>query len=254
MVSVAANVGGDEQSQESSGNAQARPSLAPEEQQSDSVAKRGATRIGLFGGTFDPVHFGHLRPAVELCETYDLNTLYLLPNHRPVHRGPARASTAHRIAMLELAIDRAEHIAIDAREALRDKPSYTYDTLSDIRCEQPDATLVFFMGLDAFAKYDTWHEWEAILDLANLVIVKRPQAEHSEFSAKLLAQQRDRLGSTIRDGKCGVIEECDVTQLSISATDIRRRIVSHRTVRFLLPSVVSEYIVTQELYRPSNCD
>ncbi len=212
----------------------------------------GAARIGLFGGTFDPVHFGHLRPAVELREAYDLNTLYLLPNHRPVHRGPARANTAHRIAMLELSIDRAKSVSIDTREALRDKPSYTYDTLSEIRREQPHATLVFFMGMDAFAKYDTWHEWEAILGMANLVVVKRPQALHSTFSAKLLARQQERLGTTIRNGESGVIEECDVTQLSISATDIRERIAKRRTVRFLLPDAVSEYIVSNGLYQSNH--
>ncbi len=228
---------------------QGDPSLAMEEQLAESSVTDRPGRIGLFGGTFDPVHFGHLRPAVELCENYNLNTLYLLPNHRQVHRGPARASTEHRIAMLELAIEHAERIAIDTREALRDKPSYTYDTLREISHKQPGATLIFFMGMDAFAKYDTWHEWEAILDLANLVVIKRPQAQHSSFSAKLLARQRDCLGLHIRDGNTGVIEECDVTQLSISATDIRSRIASHRTVRFLLPAVVSEYIVCQELYR-----
>ncbi|MFK7995740.1 MAG: nicotinate-nucleotide adenylyltransferase [Granulosicoccus sp.] len=206
-------------------------------------------RIGLFGGTFDPVHFGHLRPAVELAEAYSLDTLYLLPNHRPAHRSPARASTDHRIAMLELAIEGADALAIDAREALREKPSYTFDTLTEIHAEQPQATLLFFMGLDAFAKYDTWHHWEEILQLANLVVVDRPDAEHSDFSTGLLARQQKSSGHSIVNGQCGVIEQCNVTQLSISATEIRRRMANELTVRFLLPDAVSEYIVGNSLYR-----
>lgn len=208
-----------------------------------------AMRVGLLGGTFDPVHFGHLRPAVELAEAYELDALYLLPNHRPVHRGPASASTERRIAMLQLAIEATPKLAIDAREALRDTPSYTYDTLREIRAEQPAATLLFFMGLDAFAKYDTWHNWEEILEMANLVVVDRPNAEHSGFSADLLARQRNFLGEVITDGRSGVIEQCNVTQLEISATDIRRRIAKNLSVQFLLPAPVSEYISEQSLYK-----
>lgn len=211
-------------------------------------------RIGLFGGTFDPVHFGHLRPAVELAEAYALDTLYLLPNHRPVHRGPARASTERRIAMLELAIGHTEKLSIDSREALRDEPSYTFETLSEIHAEQPQATVLFFMGLDAFARYDTWHQWEEILELANLIVVDRPEAQHSSFSQALISRQQQRVGTTVRDGVHGVIEQCRVTQLSISSTDIRRRIVDGLTVRFLLPDRVSEYIVSQNLYQSSSKD
>lgn len=206
-------------------------------------------RIGLFGGTFDPVHFGHLRPAVELAEAFKLNTLYLAPNHRPAHRGPTQASTPHRIAMLQLAIENTQRLAVDAREAMRDKPSYTVDTLTEIHQEQPDAQLLFFMGLDAFAKFDTWHQWQRVLELANLVVMRRPGAAHSDFSSQLLATQQTNCGITVSDTKSGVIEECDVTQLAISATDVRRRIDQQLTVRFLLPEAVSEYIVTESLYR-----
>ncbi|MFK7891977.1 MAG: nicotinate-nucleotide adenylyltransferase [Granulosicoccus sp.] len=204
-------------------------------------------RIGLFGGTFDPVHFGHLRPAVELVERYQLDILYLLPNHRPVHRGPTGASTAQRIDMLEMATVSARELCVDAREAKRDKPSFTFDTLAEIRQEYPQATLVFFMGLDAFAEFDTWHRWQEILDLANLVVINRPDSAHSEFSSTLLHQRRQAMGDTISEG-AGVIEQCDVTQLAISATDVRGRIASQRTVQFLLPESVSEYIVQHRLY------
>lgn len=217
----------------------------------DSAQPVTAKRIGLFGGTFDPVHFGHLRPAVELAETFGLDMLYMLPNHKPAHRGPTSASTAHRIAMLQLAIANTQRLAVDPREALRDTASYTIDTLREIRIEQPQAALVFFMGLDAFAKFDTWNNWQGILEMANLVVIRRPSATHSAFSAQLLETQRKTISTSIADARCGVIEECDVTQLAISATDVRKRINNALTVRFLLPEAVSEYIVTHSLYRKS---
>lgn len=207
--------------------------------------------MGLFGGTFDPVHFGHLRPAIELAESYDLDTLYLLPNHRPPHREPASANTAERIRMLELAILDVPNLSIDPREAQRGTASYTIHSLEELHDEHPQATLLFFMGMDAFAEFDTWHDWEGILTLANLVVVNRPGAVHSDFSKDLVMRQRNDKGSRIVNGRTGVIEQCNVTQLEISATDVRRRIACDLTVRFLLPEQVSEYIVRKQLYRIS---
>ena len=211
-----------------------------------SLHKHGK-RLGLLGGTFDPVHYGHLRSAVELVERYALETMYLVPNHRPAHRGPTGASTAKRIAMLEMAISAADGLAVDAREAAREEPSYTFNTLSELKKEQPDATLVFFMGLDAFALFDTWHRWEDILKIANLVVVNRPDAAHSDFSRTLMRRQQASTGDNIGIST-GVIEQCDVTQLAISASDVRRRIANNLSVQFLLPDVVSEYIVREHLY------
>lgn len=206
-------------------------------------------RIGLFGGTFDPVHFGHLRAAEELAERYALNLLHLLPNHRPTHRGPTGASSEQRIAMLRTAIGKANSaLSIDTREALRGEPTYTYDTLVEIRSEQTDATIVFFLGMDAFAAFDTWYRWQDVLEMTNLVVVNRPDAEHSAFSQNLLKEQIKNRGNKIVNGQSGVIEICDVTQLSISATDIRRRIAQQKTIRFLLPDGVCDYISKNGLY------
>lgn len=205
-------------------------------------------KIGLFGGTFDPVHFGHLRPAIELAEHYELSTLHLLPNHRQVHRGPARATTTQRINMLEIATQGSHLLTVDTREALRDSASYTYHTLQDVSTTFDDATLIFFMGIDAFALFDTWYNWEGILELANLVIISRPDARHSEFSSELVQRQKNRLGQQIETGKTGVIEQIDVTQMAISATDVRRRIGLGQNVQFLLPEGVREYIDKERLY------
>lgn len=208
-----------------------------------------ARRLGFFGGTFDPVHFGHLRAALELAEGAALERLYLLPNHRPVHRGPTAASTADRLAMLELATRDVGPLGVDAREALRDAPSYTVDTLEALRAEVPDATLVFFMGMDAFEGFPGWHRPERILELANLVVVDRPGASLSGAAAALHDAQRERRGERIVDGGAGIIERRAVTQLEISATRIREAVGTGRSSRFLLPEEVREYIHERGLYR-----
>lgn len=209
----------------------------------------GGERVGLFGGTFDPVHFGHLRPALELAERYALEVLYLLPAHRPAHRGPTGASSAERIEMLERAVADVPRLAVDTREARRDAPSYTADTLAGLRAERPGATLIFFLGLDAFAGFERWHRPDDILTLANLVVVERPGEPLPESAETLIERQRARHGPRIRDGGTGVIERADVTQLAISATDIRRRVAAGQNPRFLLPERVRRYIGERGLYR-----
>ena len=206
-------------------------------------------RLGLFGGTFDPVHFGHLRAALELAEGAALERLYLLANHRQVHRDPAAASTEDRLAMLDLAVAGVERLEVDPREALRDGPSYTVDTLEAVRAEVPDATLVFFMGMDAFSGFPGWHRPERILELANLVVVDRPGAAPSGAAAALLADRIERSGERIVDGRAGVIERRAVTQLEISATAIRDAVRAGRSPRFLLPDDVRGYIREKGLYR-----
>ena len=195
------------------------------------------------------MHFGHLRPAVELAEAFNLDRLHLLPNHRPVHRDAPSATTEQRIAMLELATQSQPQLIVDPREAMRNKASYTFDTLTEFRHEYPESSLVFFMGLDAYSEFDTWHRWQDILQLANLVVVERPDAKMSAWAADLLKTQQKTYGSKAIDAAFGVIERRNVTQLAISATDIRHRIQAGESIDFLLPQSVKEYIDRQQLYR-----
>jgi len=117
-----------------------------------------------------------------------------------------------------------------------------------LKAEQPNATLVFFLGVDAFAQFDQWHRWEDILRYANLVVIDRPQSELSEFAQTLIQRQRVNAGPTIETGSVGVIERQQVTQLAISATDVRQRVFTGQNIRFLLPDSVREYILKQRLY------
>lgn len=213
------------------------------------MSESNQQRVGLFGGTFDPVHFGHLRPALELAETYQLNTLHLLPNHRPAHRDAPTASTGQRIDMLNLAVENVPLLQVDAREALRDKASYTYDTLVEYTNDYPNASLVFFMGMDAFSQFESWYRWQDILTLANLVIVDRPNAKLSDWALQLIEQQTRVAGKHIGEARAGVIERCSVTQLAISATNIRKHCHANQQIDFLVPERVKQYIVQQGLYK-----
>lgn len=212
------------------------------------MAKSTQQRIGLFGGTFDPVHFGHLRTAVELAESFSLSQLKLLPNHRPAHRDQPMASTTQRIEMLEIAIQNIPQLVVDSREAMRDTASYTFDTLGEFKSEHPDATLIFFLGQDAFSAFESWHRWREIMDLANLVVIDRPDAQLGDWATRLMQTQAEKVGHRIADAAAGVIERHTVTQLAISATDIRQRIANRQSVDFLVPAPVKQYIVEHRLY------
>ncbi len=205
-------------------------------------------RIGLFGGTFDPIHFGHLRSAIEMLEHFDLDKLHLIPNHRPAHRDSPRASTAQRIQMLELAVAVNSRLIVDSREARRDKASYTFDTLTEYKQDYPNASLVFFMGIDAFSGFESWYRWEEILQLANIVVVNRPGSTLSDWAETLLQNQQQNVAYKVSEAAFGVIERCDVTQLAISATQIRNACSAGRSIDYLVPEVVKQYIKQQNLY------
>ncbi len=204
-------------------------------------------RIGILGGTFDPVHFGHLRPALELIENNALDTLHLVPNHRPAHRQSPTATTAQRLKMLSLATESVTGLVVDDREAQRDKPSYTVDTLLELQQEYPQATLVFFMGVDAFDQFHSWHRWETILDIAHIVVMERPGASLGEWATTLIENQQREIGN-IHSVNTGAIERQHVTQLAISATEVRKGCKAGRSVRFLLPESVRQYIIEHGIY------
>lgn len=212
-----------------------------------------ATRIGLLGGTFDPVHFAHLRVAVELRERLGLDRVDFLPNHRPVHRGRPGAAATQRLAMLELALEGVSGLGIDLRELRRETRSFTVDTLRGW-CEAHGPQVpVFFLGTDAFANFDSWQDWETILELAHLVVMDRPGAERSAFATRLLAERSGSADRPVGDARgldirAGRIDLVDVTQLDISATAIREHVAAGRDTRFLLPEAVRAYMYRHGLY------
>lgn len=213
--------------------------------------------IGIFGGTFDPIHFGHLRLAEEMLELAGLEQIRFIPTGTPPHRGSPQVSAQQRSAMVKLAIVDQPAFVLDEREVLRDRLCYTVDTLSELRAELGAAQpLCLLMGGDAFLQLHTWHEWERLFELAHIVIGYRPGYtldERIEIAPELLRKHyRERLCAVeaMAQAPCGGVAELAIPKLEISATDIRRRVVEGRTIRYLLPNAVADYIHQHHLYSP----
>ncbi|MDH3715629.1 MAG: nicotinate-nucleotide adenylyltransferase [Gammaproteobacteria bacterium] len=201
--------------------------------------------IGLLGGTFDPVHFGHLRPALEIKECLDLSELRLLPCHVSPHREQPLATPQQRLQMLTLATSGSAALTVDARELNRPPPSYTVDTLEALKAEYPAACLVFVMGHDAFAGFKSWHRWERILELAHLAVTSRPgyRLQTLDFT---VTQNSDEL----QRSSAGKVVHCEVTALGISASAIRAAVRGGRDIAYLVPRAVQDYILEQRIYLP----
>ena len=207
--------------------------------------------IGIFGGTFDPVHFGHLRAAVEAREKLAVADFRLLPAGQPPHRESPAANPAQRLEMLRLAIAGCTDLQVDDREVRRAGFSYMSDTLAEIRGEAGEAPLLLLIGQDAANALDTWHDWRRLFDLAHLVVMRRPDA-HFRCVGELRTEiERRRVREPARLHECpaGRVLSLEITQLDISSTDIRARLASQRSARFLLPDPVLDYIRSQGLYQ-----
>lgn len=207
--------------------------------------------IALFGGTFNPVHFGHLRMALELREALGFDEMRLLPSHSPRHRDQPQVSAQHRCEMLKLALADCPQLQLDERELQRPGPTYTVDTLEELRAELGESVSISFcLGLDSFLGLPGWHRWERLLELAHLVVVTRPgwQLPREGELAALLKRHAGEAGE-LHTGPRGRIAVREQTLLPISATNIRQMIGNRRSPQFLLPDAVWRYIQDNQLYR-----
>jgi nicotinate-nucleotide adenylyltransferase len=207
--------------------------------------------IGLLGGTFDPVHFGHLRPALEVHEALALEEVRLVPCHIPPHRPQPHASAEQRVAMLAAAVGRHPAFRVDRRELQRDTPSYTFDTLVSLRAELGDAGLCLLLGMDAFRDLPTWHRWRELIGLSHLVVMTRPGA-HVPARGELagfIRRHRVREAAGLRRQPAGLLLFQPVTALAISASRLRQLLAAERDPAFLLPDAVIEIINREGLYR-----
>ena len=208
-------------------------------------------RIGLLGGTFDPIHIGHLRAALEVAEQFALDELRLIPSARPPHRGTPQVGAQQRLDMVRLAVADVAPLAVDDRELWRDKPSWTIDTLESLRAELGgDVQLLLLVGWDAFCGLPTWHRWQELLDHCHILVLQRPDAdsEAPEALRDLLAA-RSAADPQALKGPAGQIAFVWQMPLAISATGIRERLAAGRSIRFLVPDAVLAYIHTHGLYR-----
>ena len=207
--------------------------------------------IGVFGGTFDPVHFGHLRPALELLEGLGLEEVRMIPCRRPPHRGLPQATPAQRLAMLKAGVGDTPGLRVDDRELRREGPSYMVDTLASLRGELGDTRLCLLLGMDALAGLASWHDWRTILELAHLVVAHRPgwtAPEAGEIGELVRARRSDSVDA-LRAEASGRILFRPVTQLEISASGIRGLLTAGRSPRFLLPDAVLAIIEREGIYR-----
>ena len=213
--------------------------------------------IGILGGTFDPIHYGHLRLAEEMLELAGLQQIRFIPTGNPPHRDTPQVSAMHRSAMVQLAIASQPAFILDEREVRRTTTSYTVDTLRELRAELGDTQpLCLLMGGDAFLQLHTWHKWERLLDLAHIVVGYRPgfTLEERIHSAtpELLQHYQQHLCTVdyLSQQPAGGIAELAIPKLEISATMIRNRVAENRTIRYLLPATVANYIYQHHLYAP----
>ena len=208
--------------------------------------------IGLLGGTFDPIHHGHLRLALECAAMAGFTHTHLIPAHLAPLRPPPVASAAQRLRMVELAIAGADNLRANPVEVGRAGPSYTVDTLTALRREAAADSLCLILGQDAFLKLRAWRHWELILDLAHLVIAARP-GQVDAVADPVLRQLQERHGVTdaaaLRRRAAGCILSLTIPALDISATRIRQSIAAGRSVHFLMPEPVIQFIQQEALYR-----
>lgn len=215
--------------------------------------------LGLLGGTFDPIHFGHLRLAEEAREALGLGELRLMPAGRPPHRGEPGSTPEDRLAMARLAAAGNPALRVDDTEVRAQQKSYTVLTLEQLRAESgPLRPLVLILGADAFEGLPGWHRWKELFALAHIAVANRPgYAPHGRrwpatLSAELAAACRDRHSTDIADLRttpAGRVIAFDMTPLAISASLIRDLVRGGHSARYLLPDSVLDYIAAHRLYR-----
>ena len=211
--------------------------------------------VGIFGGTFDPVHIGHLRTAVELREHLDLDELRLMPSARPPHREQPGVSAEHRLAMLQLAIGKgtlAAGLLADDRELRREGLSYTVETLAQLRGELGgDVALCLCIGMDSLVNLHTWQRWQALSDYAHIVVAARPGWHLPETGpvAQWLAGRCTDDPKLLSKSPSGRVLVEAMTLLPVSATQIREDLATGSSVRYLVPDAVIQYIHQHGLYK-----
>lgn len=212
--------------------------------------------IGVFGGTFDPIHYGHLRLAEEAAEAAKLAEVRFMPSGTPPHRPRPGVDTAHRVEMVRLAIAGNPRFALDARETTRAGPAYTFDTLTELRRELgAQQSLTLIVGADAFLDLATWHQWRALFDLAHMLVAYRPgypidtwQSRMPERLAHEYAARHMHQPLAVHLAPAGGVATVAMTGLDISATSLRNALRVQASARYLLPDTVLDYIRSHNLY------
>ena len=209
--------------------------------------------MGIFGGTFDPIHFGHLRTAFEMLQALRFGEVRFMPCGSPPHRGAPFADASLRLRMVQVATAGQQGFVVDDRELQREGPSYSVDTLSALRAEFPLTPLALIIGMDAFLGLPKWYHWREILQLAHIVVAHRPGWRAPDMGplGELLADRGTHRIGDLHQARLGNVFIHDVTQLEISSTEIRELIAAGRDPRFLMPDAVRDVIEQSGCYAAS---
>lgn len=212
------------------------------------TADNGATAvIGLYGGTFDPVHVGHIHAARSVREALGLSQIRLVLAARPGHRGQPDSAVEHRWNMLQLACAEHEGLVADDSEVRRSGASYTVATVESLRRQQPASAVCWILGQDAFATLPIWHRWQELLDFCNLIVIHRPGDLRDEpAQVRQLCAQHERV--SLDRTRIGQIVRLDLPMQEVSASEIRCRIAAGEPVEHLLAAPIYTYIKTHGLY------
>ncbi len=209
--------------------------------------------IGIYGGTFDPIHYGHLRPALDVYQALSFSEIRFIPCGEPPHREAPYADKQQRLTMLRLALAKQPAFRLDERELWREGPSFMVDTLKELRAECGSRPLCLIIGFDAFLGLPSWHQWQDIPALAHLLVTHRPGCSRHEIESQSalgqLLKLRQRPAEALVQPPAGGIAFLPVTQLDISSTRIRELVAAGKDARYLLPDNVYEFIKQEKLYR-----
>lgn len=206
--------------------------------------------IGILGGTFDPFHKGHLHVAIQLLSKFPFKQIRILPCFEPVHRVQPVAKAEQRLEMCKLGVENQEKLIVDEREIKRQGPSYMIDTLKSLREEFPTEPLLLIIGMDSFAGFTSWKNWEKIPEFAHLLIVNRPNVTLSS-NKKLTSFTTSRLTTNIEDLKKqpnGLIYVAEIPPSPVSATTLRERASNKEDISDFVTSEVLQYILTHHIY------
>lgn len=214
------------------------------------TAAAGTGPIGIFGGTFDPIHYGHLRTAFEMLQALRFAEIRFVPSADPPHKGEIFADAGLRLAMVEVATANEPQFSVDDCELRRAGPSYTVDTLAELRTEFSSAPLGLIVGMDAFLGLTGWRRWQELLELAHIVVAHRPGWRAPDMGplGEIVAERGTHRVEDLHDAVAGRIHIHAVTQLEISSTEIRGLVRAGRDPRYLTPDAVRDVILGNGCY------
>ncbi|WP_455208203.1 nicotinate-nucleotide adenylyltransferase [Kaarinaea lacus] len=214
--------------------------------------------IGIFGGTFNPVHWGHIRTALELRNVLAMDVMLMVPCGIPPHREEPDTDPELRLAMLKAAVAEYDELQVDDRELKRAGPSYTIDTLQSLREEKGNIPFGLCVGVDAFIHLDTWHQWESLIELAHIIVVHRPgwpiNSLEQQVSANLKKMIYEHVvtdSTRLHKKAAGYVLMQKVTDIDISSSAIRRCLAAGMPVEGMVPKNVLQIIERNKLYQTS---